>query len=152
MTARELWTEFSEKTGITADYDEWAFCGGGEAGDELARLVLAGKKTATASAYIAYQTENEPLPQLGEYSVVLFDSGEAACIIQNMGVSLVPFSEVSAEHAYREGEGDRSLEYWKRVHREAFEPDYAAAGLPFEEDGLCVLEEFELVYSGRLPD
>ena len=148
MTARELWEEFSRKTGINADYDEWAFCGGGEIGDELAQLVLEGKKTATASAYIAYQTENEPLPQAGEYSVVLFDSGEAACIIRNVRVSLVPFKKVPAEHAYCEGEGDRSLEYWRSVHREAFETDYAAAGLPFDEDGLCVLEEFEPVYSG----
>lgn len=148
MNAGELWRRFSQETGTAADYDEWTFCGGGELGDELARLVLAGKKTATASAYIAYQTEHEPLPNVGDYSVVLFDSGEAACIIRNVKVSLVPFNEVSAEHAYREGEGDRSLEYWRHVHKEAFEPDYAAAGLPFDERGLCVLEEFEVVCSG----
>ena len=146
MTARELWKEFSEETGISAEYDEWAFCGGGEVGDELARLVLTGKKTATSSAHIAYQTENEPLPQAGEYSVILSDSGDAACIIRTVKVSLVPFNEVTAEHAFREGEDDRSLGYWRKVHREAFKPDYAAAGLPFDESGLCVLEEFELVY------
>lgn len=42
--------------------------------------------------------------------------------------------------------GDRSLSYWRRVHREAFKPEYLAAGKDFDERDLCVLEEFELVY------
>ena len=119
---------------------------GGEVGDRLARLVLDGTKTATASAYIAYENENEPIPKVGDYSVVLFDSGEAACVIMTNKVSLVPFDEVSERHAYLEGEGDRSLAYWREVHEEFFIPDYLAAGKPFDKHGLCVLEEFEIVY------
>lgn len=42
---------------------------------------------------------------------------------------LVPFDQVSERHAWLEGEGDRSLAYWREVHREAFEPDYQAAGM-----------------------
>ena len=78
--------------------------------------------------------------------MILLDSGEAAGVICNTKVTLVPFDEVSAEHAFREGEGDRSLAYWKKVHREAFTPDYEAAGKLFDEHGLCVLEEFALLY------
>ena len=59
---------------------------------------------------------------------------------------VVPFDQVSAEHAYKEGEGDRSLEYWKEVHRRFFTPDYQEAGLPFDEHGDCVLEEFKVVF------
>lgn len=44
------------------------------------------------------------------------------------------------------GAVDRSLAYWKAVHREAFTPDFEAAGKPFDEHGLCVLEEFALLY------
>ena len=148
MTAEKMWHDFCAASGLDekTPYDAWAFCGGGAAGDELAKLVLEGKKTATASAKIAYDLENEPLPESGEYSVILYDSGEAACVIRDTRVTLVPFDEVSSEHAYKEGEGDRSLSYWKAVHREAFTPDYEAAGMPFDERGLCVLEEFERVY------
>lgn len=146
MTAQQMWNQFAGETGISAGYDAWAFCGGGEIGDRLAKLVLDGVKTATASAYISYQIENEPIPEAGCYSVVLYDNGEAACIIRTNKVSLVPFDEVSAEHAYKEGEGDRSLAYWREVHRESFAPDYAEAGLEFDEHGLIVLEEFHIVY------
>lgn len=145
MTAQELWNSFSAQSGTEADYQAWAFCGGGETGDRLAELVLAGIKTATASALIAYETEKEPIPQEGDYSVVLYDDNSAACVIRTLKVTLLPFCQVPARHAYLEGEGDRSLDYWRRVHREAFTPDYEAAGLPFDEDGLCVLEEFEVL-------
>ena len=97
MTAQQMWHQFARETGISAEYDAWAFCGGGEIGDRLAKLVLDGIKTATASAYISYQIENESIPKAGSYSVVLYDSGEAACIIQTNKVNLVPFDEVSAQ-------------------------------------------------------
>ena len=148
MTAEQMWRVFCESSGVPEQtpYSAWAFCGGGAIGDELAQLVLAGTKTATASALLAYELEKEPLPETGEYSVILLDNGEAAGVICDTKVTLVPFDEVSGEHACKEGEGDRSLAYWKKVHREAFVPDYEAAGKPFDEHGLCVLEEFELRY------
>lgn len=108
--------------------------------------MLAGVKTAASSAKIAYETAGEALPSAGTYSVILFDNDEAACIIRNTKVSVVPFDEVSAEHAAREGEDDRSLEKWREVHRRAFTPDYQAAGRCFDEHGDCVLEEFEVAY------
>ena len=149
MKPDEMWSTFCAASGIDekTPFEAWAFCGGGAVGDELAGLVLAGKKTATASAKIAFDFENEPLPEEGAYSVILYDSGEAACVIRDTKVTLVSFDEVSQEHTYKEGEGDRSLSYWKVAHREAFTPDYEAAGMPFDERGLCVLEEFECVYS-----
>ncbi|MEA4911121.1 MAG: ASCH domain-containing protein [Oscillospiraceae bacterium] len=146
MTAETMWQAYAGQSGVDAPYEAWAFCGGGAAGDRLAELTLAGIKTATASAYIAYESENEPLPTTGCCSVILTDAGDAVCIIRTSRVRVVPFNEVDARHAYLEGESDRSLAYWQAVHREAFTPDYRAAGLEFQEDGLCVLEEFEVVY------
>ena len=150
MTADEMWRLFCRKNHISLytppPHDVWKFNGGGEVGDALAELVLNGTKTATASAMIAYENEGVPIPKVDSYSVILFDDDSAACVICDTKVSVVPFDEVSAEHAYKEGEDDRSLGMWRKVHREAFAPDYAAADLPFDEHGLCVLEEFEVVY------
>ena len=128
------------------EHEIWNFYDGDGLADDLAKLVCDGVKTATASAKIAYETENEALPGVGDYSVILFDNDEAACVIRNTKVSVVPFDQVSAEHAYKEGEDDRSLQTWREVHRRAFTPDYEAAGLEFDEKGDCVLEEFEVVY------
>ena len=136
MTAEQMWHAYCESSGVSEQtpYSAWAFCGGGAVGDELAQLVLAGTKTATASA-LAFELEKEPLPKVGEYSVILLDSGEAAGVICDTKVTLVPFDEVSGAHAVREGEGDRSLAYWKKVHREAFTPDFEAAGSPSTSTG-----------------
>ncbi|MGM9619372.1 MAG: ASCH domain-containing protein [Oscillospiraceae bacterium] len=148
MTAEEMWSRFCSENHIdeATPYEAWAFCGGGPIADELAALVLRGVKTATASALIAYESEGDPLPEPGCFSVFLYDSGEAAGVIRDTKVSLVPFNEVSEEHAYQEGEGSRTLGEWREVHEKAFAPDYLAAGKAFDENGLCVLEEFELVY------
>ena len=52
MTAREMWLLFRKKNSIDTDsYEVWAF---GDEPDELAQLVLEGKKTATASVYDLY--------------------------------------------------------------------------------------------------
>lgn len=144
-----MWQKYCHKNklDINTPHDVWKFCGGGPLADELANLVLDGKKTATASTKIAYETEHEPIPEVGCLSVILFDNEEAACIIRDTKVSIVPFNEVSPDHAFREGEGDRSLEFWQDVHKRAFTPDYEMAGLPFDEHGDCVLEEFEVVFA-----
>ena len=145
MNAAEMWERFCEKSGIKADYDDWAF---GGAPDALAELVLNGIKTATASAYPIYEQEQEPLPKAGDYSVILNTKGEAVCIIRTTKVYVVPFREVGADHAFREGEDDRSLESWREVHRDFFTRELAEAGLPFTTDMLVVCETFTLVYPG----
>ena len=139
MNAAEMWERFCEKSGIKADYDDWAF---GGAPDALAELVLNGIKTATASAYPLYEQEQEPLPKAGDYSVILNTKGEAVCIIRTTKVYVVPFREVSADHAFREGEDDRSLESWREVHRDFFTREMNDEGLSFDEDMPVVCEEF----------
>ena len=143
MNAAEMWERFCEKSGIKADYDDWAF---GGAPDALAELVLNGIKTATASAYPLYEQEQEPLPKAGDYSVILNTQGEAVCIIRTTKVYVVPFREVSADHAFREGEDDRSLESWRKVHRDFFTREMNDEGLSFDEDMPVVCEEFMRVY------
>ena len=143
MNAAEMWERFCEKSWIKADCDDWAF---GGAPDALAELVLNGIKTATASAYPLYEQEQEPLPKAGDYSVILNTKGEAVCIIRTTKVYVVPFREVSADHAFREGEDDRSLESWREVHRDFFTREMNAGGLTFDEDMPVVCEEFMRVY------
>lgn len=53
-----------------------------------------------------------------------------------------------AEHAYHEGEGDRSLSYWREVHEKFFKSEYAQMGKQFHEKIPCVCEVFKVVYDG----
>ena len=145
MNAAEMWERYCEKSNVQANYnyEAWAF---GGAPDVLAELGRRGTKTATASAYPVYEQEQEPLPKAGEYSVVLNARDEAVCVIRTTKVYVVPFWKVSADHAFLEGEGDRSLNFWRDVHRDFFTKEMEAAGLTFNEDMPVVCEEFMRVY------
>ena len=144
MTAQEMWNRYAGETGIiNTGYEAWAF---GETPDELAALVVSGRKTATASAYPLYALEQEPLPRAGEYSVILDSREQAVCIIRTTRVYVTPFREIGADHARREGEGDLSLAYWRSVHERFFWEELAEAGLTFDEEMPVVCEEFACVY------
>lgn len=136
MTAEELW----KKSGLTGEYDAWGF-----GDDELTELVRSGKKTATSSAYACYEAEEEDLPEVGETSILLDDNDDAICIMRTTKVSTVPFKDVSAEHAAKEGEGDLSLNYWREVHKDFFTEELKEIGESFSEDMLVVCEEFEVI-------
>jgi len=144
MTAQEMWEVFVKEKNIEdAEYDAWAF---GDDADKLADLVRCGIKTGTSSAYPLYEVENEPLPEASGYSVILDSKDEAVCIIENTKVYVVPFGEVSSDHAFKEGEGDRSLTYWRKVHEAFFSACMEEAGLAFDENMKVVCEEFRVVY------
>ena len=143
-TAEELWARFTEETGIEAEYDAWAF---GDDSDALLNLVVRTDKTSTSSAYPLYALEGEELPKVGEYNIILDSKGFAGCITRTTKVYVVPFKDVTAEHARKEGEGDRSLAYWRKVHEDFFTREMAENGLAFTEDMPVVCEEFEVVYS-----
>jgi len=72
--------------------------------------------------------------------------GQAIAVIETTKVTVLPFREVSADHAYKEGEGDRSLAYWRQVHEELFTKWLADIGLTFSPESKVVLEEFQVVY------
>lgn len=146
MTESQIWSEFIRENpdckGI--DYNAWTY--GGEDPDLLAELTKAGTKTATASAYPSYVYEKCDLPHIGEYNIILNCSGTAVCITKTTRVYITPFKQVSADHAYKEGEGDRSLKFWRETHKKIFSKELDEINGVFTEDMLVVCEEFELVY------
>ena len=106
-----------------------------------------GQKTATSSAFDLYAVGNEPLPKENELSVILDSKENAICIIETTKVEVIPsFKEVSENHAYKEGEGDRTLAYWQKLHENLFSKWLHEVGLHFSQDSLVVLEEFRVVY------
>ena len=144
MTPKEMWQAYKKiNPEIGDEIDAWAF---GALADELADLVLRGEKTATASIYDLYQINDEPIPQAGTFDVILDSQDRAVCIIEITKVSVLPFNKVSAEHAFKEGEGDKSLAYWQQVHEAFFTECLAEAGLEFSQESGVVLEEFHKVY------
>ena len=123
----------------------WAFGGTPEQADALLALVLDGTKTATAGALWDYEAEEWPVPSVGDLSIVLDGREHPRALISTTQVDVVPFDQVSEEHARLEGEGDLSLAAWQEIHRRFF-TEFAAHGHEFAEDMPVVLQRFEVVY------
>ncbi len=135
-----------EKTAGIQDIPEaWGFGDGPRMADELGALVLEGKKTATCGALWEYEAEGEPLPQPGEYSIILSGEGQPICLIETTEVRVVPYDKVEPQFAYDEGEGDRSLAYWREVHWQVFTKYLGDLGLQPAIDMPLVCERFRLV-------
>ncbi|WMS38831.1 ASCH domain-containing protein [Leuconostoc mesenteroides] len=146
MTPNELFKKAQESNSVPHDAKMQSAFQFGVSADELADLVISGQKTATTSSLDLYE-KDEPLPQLGAYDVVLDSENQAICVIQNDNVEIKNYLDVSEKHAYLEGEGDRSLGYWRHVHNEFFVNEYQLEGLVFkEQDAKMVLENFHVVY------
>lgn len=146
MKADKLWEEFCRATGTdeACEYEAWAF---GDAPDKLADLVLRSIKTATASAYDLYAADGKPLPKVGEYSVILNSREDAVCVIRTTRLEVLPFCKVDERHAYLEGEGDRSLAYWREVHEDFYRRECEEYdSIEFNENFNVLCEEFECLY------
>jgi uncharacterized protein YhfF len=150
LRVQAYWQAFLHKlpseAKIPGKYEAWGFGDSPEMADKLGALVKRGIKTATASLMWAYQTEDEPLPEAGDYSIILDGKGEPLCIIRTTRVYIRPFNEVDEEQAYLEGEGDRSLNYWREVHWRFFSRECDQIGRTPDETMPVICERFELVY------
>ena len=103
--------------------------------DELLELVLEGVKTATCS------TEDEPnTSTAGERWIVRDGRGTPRCVIETLEMTYRRYSEVDAAFAHDEGEGDRSLAFWRDAHRR-----YFGRQGKFSEDMMLMCERFRLV-------
>ncbi|MGX7030333.1 ASCH domain-containing protein [Vagococcus zengguangii] len=140
---RTFWNKFIEATGNQQAVlgESWRFGNSEETADELGELVLQGIKTATSSALDAYQKANEPIPTVKEntYDILLDGRGKPIAILKITNVSVITFNQITPEFAYKEGEGDRSLAYWREVHQDFWGADY-------EEEMGVVCEEFQVVW------
>lgn len=151
-SAAQLWSEFLASSSPAAanaegaSYSSWQFGYGVEQGNRLLECVLAGPKRATAGALWAYEAEGEAVPVPGDFSVLLDGHGHARCVIRTVSVDIVAFDEVDASFAYDEGEGDRSLEYWRDVHWTYFARELEELGRVACSDMPVVCERFEVVY------
>lgn len=139
----KFWNEYWENQEKRPEKEAEVFQFGADA-DWLASLVVEGKKTATCSAYVLYEAENEPLPQVGEYNIVLDAKEQPAAIIRITEVSILPMNEVPIDFALAEGEGD--YRYWWNAHEQFFADELKAHNLDFSETMLLVCERFKVIY------
>ena len=117
-----------------------------ELADELGALVVEGTKTATCSALWQYQAGDDPMPAAGDIWIVLDGRNEPLCIVETTEVAILSFEQVDARFAWEEGEGDRSLDYWRKAHWDFFSRTLPAIGKEPGKDMPLVCERFRVIY------
>jgi uncharacterized protein YhfF len=83
QAAQIYWNEYWEGREKPQSVSAWKF---GVNPNHLAQLVIDGVKTATCSAHIFYELENEPLPSEGDYSIILNREDIPLAIIKTVEV------------------------------------------------------------------
>ncbi|MEZ7897513.1 MAG: ASCH domain-containing protein [Flaviflexus sp.] len=122
--------------------EEWSFGATPEHANELLGLVLDGVKTGTASLLGEYESGDE-LPAAGDLSIILDGVEKPIAIIETTSVTIVPFDEVTEDHAHSEGEGDRTLASWREIHQRFWRTH---TDVEFTESSPVVCERFRLIY------
>src|SRR5215472_15413204 len=108
-----FWQAFRRHAGL--DHDNYAVASFGESpqmATELADLVVAGIKRATASLARDYGEGREPTPKPGDFVMMLDGEGRPRFIWRTTEVTIKPLSQDDDAFAWDEGEGDRTRECW----------------------------------------
>ncbi|MFC0267580.1 ASCH domain-containing protein [Kushneria aurantia] len=132
----------SRQTRVIAE----AFGDAPEVIDTCARLINSGIKRASCGWMASYLAAGEPLPKVGQLTVVLDSFDVPVCIVALTSVTTCRFDEVTPAFAALEGEGDGSLTWWHREHLRFFRNEAAKLGLEFTDASELVLEHFEKVF------
>jgi uncharacterized protein YhfF len=115
---------------------QFAFGDSAALANELAELVLIGTKRAACWA----ASDSANLTSLGQRWVMLDGSGVPKAILETVELTRKRFDEVDEAFAFEEGEGDRTLSYWRAAHRLYFERQGT-----FSPDMLLSCERFRLI-------
>jgi uncharacterized protein YhfF len=149
----ELWRAFlasgapAAESAAGATHTSWQFGLGAEQADRLLALVLSGGKRATAGSLWTYEHDGDQIPAPGDFSIILDGRGVGRCVVRTTSVQVVAFGDVDEAFAHDEGEGDRSLTYWRDVHWAYFTRELAAFGRTPALDMPLVCERFEVVFT-----
>lgn len=122
------------------------FCENEKDANAFAKLVSKGKKKAISPSLLGLQYRKEPLPKLGDFMVITDWAGKAKCIVRTTAVSLKPFFSINEDYARLEGEGDQSLDYWKKVHWDYYTRELEPFNRVPRESMIVVCQTFEKVF------
>lgn len=121
--------------------EEWQFGNSAQMADDLYQLVKSGIKTATSCLF----DEQDLLEGQSPYSVLTDADKSERMLLKTTSRQVVSFDKVTAEHAFKEGEGDRSLAYWRQCHKQFFEDELQKRGKKFVDRQKIVCEQFEVI-------
>ena len=151
-SARNLWGDFLDAHLEFASEDAPKvihFCDNEKDADVCAKLVSKDVKRATSHSLLGLQLRNEKLPQVGDFAIVTDWGGTAKCVIRTTSVRLIPYFAVREEQSRLEGEGDKTLAYWQKVHWDYYTRELEEFGKAPKESMIVVFEQFERLFTKK---
>jgi uncharacterized protein YhfF/nicotinamidase-related amidase len=121
----------------------WSF-GDDPAADGLVGLVLAGRRWGAAAALAELEAAGEPLPGVGQLSILLDRSGGPRALVRTTHVDVVPFNDVGSEFANAECGDETTPDAWRETHGPYFRGVLGEERFTGETPIVC--ERFELLY------
>jgi len=116
--------------------ETFSFGDGPDLANRLLELVLSGTKRATCWA----ESQGLLSAEVGKQMVVVDGQGVPKAVLKTIELTKRRFDEVDEAFAYDEGEGDRSLQYWREAHAR-----YFSRLERYTPDMMLWCERFELV-------
>ena len=149
-----FWRAYAGATGTGSTYDVVAFGDCPAMATELAELVLAGPKRATAGLARDFgEAEGkEPMPVVGGHVILVDGEGRPRAVWRTTEVRTGPLDSVDEAFAWDEGEGERTRADWLRMHRAFFARQAAVEGFAMRDGIETVFERFTIVWPTGVPD
>ena len=146
---RDFWLEFVNRASI--DISEVVKVEASPAGnfditDDLIGLYKLGKKHAGSSIIEDFESAGDPLPAVGDLWILLNSKKIPVMILKTIKTEIHKFKDVPERIAIAEGEGDLSLEYWRKTHSDLYSPYLKEWGVEDLSDASVITEFFEIVY------
>ena len=117
-----------------------------ELSTELLDLIKSGRKRAGTGLLWAYEHDREPIAKSGDIEIVVDHLNQPALITRVVSSEMVAFNKVSAEYAASEGEGDGSLDYWRKGHWNFFSRECRRIGREPTETMPVICNVFEVLH------
>ncbi|MBX9642933.1 MAG: ASCH domain-containing protein [Novosphingobium sp.] len=115
--------------------ESFSFGDSPEMADRLLAFVLGGSKRATC-----WSVADGQQTHLGKQMVVLNGAGRPRAVVETVELEQRRFCDVDWQFALDEGEGDETLEDWRRGHQNYFERNGG-----FDPEMMLWCERFRLV-------
>ena len=94
---------------------------------------------------VSQKTINSPLVSIPITVLAIWHAYFTNCVA-SLFYKIHKFNEVPVEIAVAEGEGDLTLEYWRKVHGELYVPYLKTWSLKNISEATVITEFFEIVY------
>ena len=138
--ALKFWHDYWGSEKVTNNVEAFCF---GDTPDELAELVVTGRKTATCNALKLYELTNKRLPKVEDYNIILNKAFEPVALIQIEKNEFIPYDQISETFAIAEGDG--SYENWDNIHTRYFSEMLSEYNETFNRNIILVCQTFKLL-------